>query len=123
MTNIFNHVLGEYERRAEMEYKKLKDFGRDDFLRTRDDMLLSINHETGQLLSTLARGVRARTIVEVGSSYGYSTLWLAQAAQATGGKLISLELHSKKQEYAREKIEQVGLSEFVDFRLGDARDT
>jgi predicted O-methyltransferase YrrM len=69
----------------------------------------------------VATGLQARTILEVGTSYGYSTLWLAAAARATGGKVISLELVLAKVEYARGAVAAAGLEHHVEFRVGDAR--
>jgi predicted O-methyltransferase YrrM len=54
--------------------------------------------ETGTVLNLLARGMGAKTIVELGTSYGYSTVYLAEAARATGGKVITFELAEKKGE-------------------------
>jgi len=85
-----------------------------------DEFLLSVGPATGQFLNLLARESEAKTILEVGSSYGYSTVWLAEAARATGGKVISLELRPEKQKHARASIEKAGLGGVVDFRLGDA---
>lgn len=48
------------------------------------------------LLNRLARGCKARTLLEIGTSYGYSTLWLAEAARQTGGTLISLDLAGRE---------------------------
>jgi predicted O-methyltransferase YrrM len=85
-----------------------------------DDLLLPIGPATASLLSTLIQETKSRAILEVGTSYGYSTVWLAEAARATGGIVTTLELHPRKVEYARAQIAKAGLAEFVDFRLGDA---
>ena len=57
-----------------------------------DDLLLSVGREAGILLYLLATGAQSRRILELGTSYGYSTVWLAAAARTTGGKVLSLEL-------------------------------
>jgi predicted O-methyltransferase YrrM len=62
-------------------------------------------------------------IVELGASYGYSTLWLADAARATGGKVHSLELSVGKVEYARGQLRRAGLEPYVEFHVGDALET
>jgi predicted O-methyltransferase YrrM len=85
-----------------------------------DDALLAVGPETGALLNNLVKDGGYRRIVEIGTSYGYSTLWLAEAARATGGKVISLDVAAKKQAYAEKMLEQAGLAEFVEFRCGDA---
>jgi predicted O-methyltransferase YrrM len=55
---------------------------------------------------------------ELGTSYGYSTLWLADAARATGGKVVSLELSQRKVDHAQAQLTRAGLADFVEFRIG-----
>jgi predicted O-methyltransferase YrrM len=62
-------------------------------------------------------------LVEIGAAYGYSTIWLADAARATGGKVHSLELSGKKVEYARGQLARAGLEAHVEFHVGDALET
>ena len=88
-----------------------------------DDLLLAIGPGTATIVSTLIREMKARAILEVGTSYGYSTVWLAEAARETGGIVTTLELHPHKVEYARAQLAKAGLAEFVDFRVGDALTT
>jgi predicted O-methyltransferase YrrM len=64
----------------------------------------------------------AKTIVELGTSYGYSTVYLAEAARATGGKVITFELAEQKARYAREQLARAGLEQFVEFQVGSALD-
>jgi len=116
-------VLRDYEKRSDAENVRFNAMSDDEFVKHRDEFLLSVGPATGQLLSLLAKQSKAKTILEVGSSFGYSTVWLAEAAQANGGKLITLEAIAEKQAYARAQIEKAGLAAFVDFRLGDARDS
>jgi predicted O-methyltransferase YrrM len=85
-----------------------------------DDLLLAIGPATATLVSTLIEESEARAILEVGTSYGYSTVWLAEAARATGGVVTTLELQPRKVEYARAQMAKAGLAEFVDFKVGDA---
>ena len=87
---------------------------------TRDDFLLAVGPSTGALMNTIAKDAGARHIVEIGTSYGYSTVWLAEAARATGGKVTTLDVAAKKQAYARDMLEKAGLAAFVEFRNGDA---
>ena len=76
--------------------------------------------ETGRLINILARSLKAPTILELGTSYGYSGVWLAEAARATGGRLITMELQDYKSNRAREMASQAGLADHVDFKVGDA---
>ena len=73
--------------------------------------------------AALASGVGAKKIVEIGGSSGISTIALAAAAQQTQGKLISLEIEPRRQAESKQTIARLGLSDFVDFRLGDAAQT
>src|ERR1700761_7851689 len=66
--------------------------------------------------------MRARTIVELGTSYGHSTVFLAEAARASNGKVISIDISADKQRYAQEQLTAAGLGSFVEFRTGDARE-
>jgi len=115
-------VIAEYEEREKAENILKREIGFDDDHSRRDEFLLSVGRSSAQLLSILAKSLKPKTILEVGGSYGYSTVWLAEAAQAVGGKLVTLEIHPRKQQYAREAIAKAGLSNSVDFWLGDARE-
>lgn len=116
-------ILAEYERRAEDEAWLMRSLPVEEGMRRRDEFLISVGRNTGTLLNLLAREHGARTILEVGTAYGYSTVWLAEAARATGGKVISLEIHPDKVTYARSMLRRAGLAECVEFRLGDARES
>jgi predicted O-methyltransferase YrrM len=75
---------------------------------------------SAEFLPALVSGVGAKKIIEIGGSSGISTIALAAAAQQTQGKLISLEIEPLRQAEAKKTIAKLGLSDFVDFRLGDA---
>ncbi|MFF3123618.1 O-methyltransferase [Streptomyces sp. NPDC057908] len=76
----------------------------------------------GKLLNLLARLQGARTVLEIGTLGGYSTIWLARALPE-GGKLVTLEFDPECAEIARANIERAGLSEIVEIRVGRALDT
>ena len=84
--------------------------------------LINVAPNQGKLLNILALAHGARTILEVGTLAGYSTIWLARALPA-GGRLITLEVDSKHAEVARANIARAGLADTVDLRLGRALDT
>ncbi|HEV2285502.1 MAG TPA: class I SAM-dependent methyltransferase, partial [Steroidobacteraceae bacterium] len=113
-------VLGEYEARARREEELWDTLGPEEAEQRIDEMLLPVGRATGTLLNLLAKEAGARRILEVGSSFGYSTVWLAEAARAVGGKVISLELRAAKTEYATERLRRAGLADCVEFRVGDA---
>lgn len=115
-------VLAEYDQRGVEEFKLRDHMSEDEWMSHRDDFLISIGRHTGQLLNVLIKGAKARNILEIGTSYGHSTVWLAEAARATGGKVVTIDEKANKQEYARGMLARAGLGGHVDFRLGDARD-
>jgi predicted O-methyltransferase YrrM len=123
MDQTVENILREYEKRSEEETKRTSNMDNSEFAKRRDEFLLSVGPATGQLLNLLATQAKAKTILEIGSSFGYSTVWLAAAARATGGRLITLEAIAEKQAYAQQQIQKAGLASYVDFRLGDARDS
>jgi predicted O-methyltransferase YrrM len=123
MDQAFHTVLAEYHQRAEVEAKLRDGISREDHLKQRDNFLLQIGEGPATILNTLVKEKGAKTIVEVGTSYGYSTLWFADAARATGGKVVTLDLHAYKQEYARAALERAGLAQYVEFKAGDARES
>jgi predicted O-methyltransferase YrrM len=85
-----------------------------------DQRMRAVGPDTGQLINILAKSLSAPTILELGTSFGYSGIWLAQAARATGGRLITMELHDYKSAFAREMAAKAGLADYVDFQIGDA---
>lgn len=116
----FDSVAAEYEARAERESREMYTIPPDQVMARRDEMLLPVGRETATFLQLLIRGSEARIIVEIGTSYGYSTLYLAQAAGEVGGRVTTIELAAAKSQYAREALTRAGLAEHVDFRVGDA---
>lgn len=80
----------------------------------------NLHPQSAEFLHSLAVGVAAKNALEIGGSSGISTIALAAAMQLTSGKLISLEIEPARQAESKETIARLGLSAFVDFRLGDA---
>ena len=122
MDQAVQRVLDQYETRAAAEAKLWHELEWDAIVREIDKFLLAVGPATGRLMNLLVKQAGFKVILEIGTSYGYSTLWLAEAARATGGRVITLELHAGKQDYARERLTEAGLASVVDFRLGDAKD-
>ncbi|RYZ87212.1 MAG: methyltransferase domain-containing protein [Proteobacteria bacterium] len=88
------------------------------------DQYLAIDETFGRFLYMSARMMRAKTIVEFGTSFGISTIYLAQALKENGGgRLITTEYEESKIEVARKNVSEAGLSAFVEFRQGDALET
>jgi predicted O-methyltransferase YrrM len=114
-------VLDEYQRRIEAERPRMqRALAEGTFAQIIDEMLLPVGPESGRLLNILAKSLKAPNILELGTSFGYSGIWLAEAARATGGRLVTMELSAEKSAYARETSKRAGLADFVDFRVGDA---
>jgi len=118
---VIERVLADFERRADEEQRRtsVNGFASENL----DDLLLSVGREAGMLLYLLATGARSRRILELGTSYGYSTVWLAAAARTTGGKVQSLELRDFKIEHARQALTRAGLSTRAEFHEGDCLET
>jgi predicted O-methyltransferase YrrM len=86
----------------------------------RPKRMLNITPDTGRLLWILVRVARARRILEVGTSNGYSTIWLADAARETGGRVVTLERSPEKVAEARANLARAGLADHVEIREGPA---
>ncbi|HEX7271130.1 MAG TPA: O-methyltransferase [Casimicrobiaceae bacterium] len=83
---------------------------------------IDVSPNQGKLLHLLARALQARSILEIGTLGGYSTIWLARALPSDG-RLITLEREPKHAAVARENIERAGLAQLVDVRVGAALET
>jgi predicted O-methyltransferase YrrM len=88
------------------------------------DIPLAVSRETGLLLYMLARGSRATSIVEFGTSFGLSALYLAAALRDNGGgRLITSEFEPSKVSRAKANLTAGGLADLVEIREGDALET
>jgi predicted O-methyltransferase YrrM len=88
------------------------------------NLYVSLSPKQGRLAYMVARSIGARTIVEFGTSFAISTIHLAAAVRDNGGgRVIGTEMVPSKLAQARANLEAAGLSEFVDIRAGDARET
>jgi predicted O-methyltransferase YrrM len=85
-----------------------------------DQVLLAVGPETGELLHILAGALDKPNILELGTSYGYSTIWLGAAAKAAGGSVTTIELADYKSAYAAEMADKAGLAGHIHFLVGDA---
>lgn len=84
--------------------------------------LLNITPETGRFLAILIRATGARQILEIGTSNGYSTVWLTWAAMATGGQVTTIERAVNKIAMARANLAQAHLADRVTVVQGDAHE-
>ena len=83
------------------------------------ERLRAIRPEVGQLLVTLIVATGARTIVEVGTSSGYSALYLASGARQTGGRVVTFDIDPAKVELAARTFAAAGVDDVVELRHGD----
>ena len=85
---------------------------------------IPVDRDAGRLLYTLVRGAFPGAVVEFGTSFGISTIYMAAAVRDRGaGVVVTSEIHQGKAERAREYIREAGLLDFVDLRIGDALET
>jgi predicted O-methyltransferase YrrM len=87
------------------------------------EFFIPVSREQGELLYLTARAIGARTIVEFGTSFAISTIYLAAAARANGGHVVGTEMEPAKVKAARANVAEAGLAQFVDIREGDAMKT
>jgi predicted O-methyltransferase YrrM len=111
MTESLQVLLSELERFGEAN---------DNATAERPRRMLNITRDTGELLSVLVRATSARRVLEIGTSNGYSTLWLASAARATGGAVTTVELADYKVGLARENFSRSGLASSITLVQDDA---
>ncbi len=111
MNDALDRLLGELER-----------FGKanDGAISERPRRMLNITRDTGEFLAVLVRSALAKRVLEIGTSNGYSTLWLASAAAAIGGSVTTVELSEYKAELASKNFERSGLSSRIALVREDA---
>lgn len=103
---------------------ELEQFGIDNdaVITDRPRRMLNITRDTGEFLSVLIRSMGARRVLEIGTSNGYSTLWLADAATAIGSRVTTVEMSPFKRSLAEENFRRAGLQGVIDQIAGDAGD-
>jgi predicted O-methyltransferase YrrM len=84
---------------------------------------LAVGPDSGRLLFALVAPNAGCEVLEIGSSHGYSTIWLAAAARILGGRVVTLEQEPGKIEVWHRNIADAGLEEWVELVAGDAKET
>jgi predicted O-methyltransferase YrrM len=92
----------------------------DEALEDRLERFRNVEPETAELLGVLVRAMQAKRVLEIGTSNGYSTIWLADAAEAVGGSVVSLEVEPERTELARSNLSDAGVAGFAELRTEDA---
>jgi predicted O-methyltransferase YrrM len=88
------------------------------------EAFIPVSPDAGRFLYTLVRAAQPGTVVEFGTSFGISTIYMAAALRDRGGgAIITTELQASKADRARQFMEEAGLSDLVDLRVGDALQT
>jgi predicted O-methyltransferase YrrM len=125
-------VLQDEETNAYFELREQKiaidnkDFYDEDLKRFLSDKMVALDREKALFCYLLCRSLRATRIVEAGTSYGVSTLYLAAAVrdnQVDNGIVIGTEHEPRKAEIARANFKKAGLNDYIDLREGDLRQT
>ena len=84
---------------------------------------LNVTTREGRVLRQLTEAVGAKRVVEIGTSSGYSTIWLAMGARAAGGKVFTHEIDPERIKIARANFEKAGLDDVITIIEGDAHET
>src|SRR6476619_3933265 len=104
MNNQLQELLAELEQFGN---------GNDSATTERSRKMLNITRDTGEFLAVLVRATVARRVLEIGTSNGYSPLWLASAAQEIGGSVTTVELAEYKIALAAANFARAGLARYI----------
>lgn len=108
-----------FQQRMQTLYQQFIAF---DALQTeRTQRYRNIEPESALFLAMQIRVQQSKKILEIGTSTGYSTLWLANAAQETQGQITTLEIEPDRTAQAQQYTQELGLDHVIDFRIGDAQ--
>lgn len=80
----------------------------------------NISRTTAEFMYNMIVDSKAQSVIEVGTSNGYSGIWLAKALKKTGGKLTTIEFYDKRLDIAKENFEKCGVADIIDTKKGDA---
>ncbi len=86
----------------------------------RNQRYLNIDRDDGRLLRIHVQSMNAKNVVELGTSTGYSTLWMALGLKATGGRITTYEIDRERADAARANFKRAGLDDRITLVLGDA---
>jgi predicted O-methyltransferase YrrM len=117
--------FSERASRGELQWREFDDAAH----RFMGDKLVALDRDKAALCYQLCRALRARTVVEIGTSFGVSTLYLAAAVRANvredggAGRVIATELEPDKAHRARGHFAEAGLADVIELREGDLRQT
>jgi predicted O-methyltransferase YrrM len=104
MSDSLDEILAELE-----QFGKTNDLA----VSERSQRMLNITRDTGEFLAVLVRAMRAQRVLEIGTSNGYSTIWLASAARAIGGSVTTVESSGFKIKLAAKNFARSGLAPWI----------
>ncbi len=85
--------------------------------------MMNVSPDDGRMLRLLTESIRARRVVEIGTSNDYSGIWFCLALRHTGGQLITHEINADRANLARENFKRAGVQQLVNLVEGDAHET
>ena len=114
MINLkIDSILKEIEKQEEFEQKNPEQI-------PNSEKVLAIGRNTGILFNIILQNMKAKKILEIGMSTGYSTIWFAEALGKNDGKIITIDQDEKKIQRAKLNFKNVGLENFIEIKHGDA---
>jgi len=113
MRENIRSVLKKLEKQAELEKSEKIQV-------SHDERMLAISSETGEFFNILLRAIKAKKILEIGMSVGFSTLWFADAVLANNGKIITIEENRNKIAMAKKNFEEADVSAQIEIQEGKA---
>jgi len=113
MKDSISNVLEELETQSNLEKTRKVDI-------PRQDRMLAVTKETGELLNMILRLKEAKNMLEVGTSVGYSTIWCAEAISENSGKIITIEQNQDKIKRANENFQKAEISDIITIKEGKA---
>ena len=115
MTDKISQVLKELEEQSVLEKSRKVNV-------PSEDRMLAITKETGELLNMILRLKRAKNMLEIGMSVGYSAIWCAEAILEQSGNIITIEQNPSKIKRAKENFQKAGISDMISIKQGLAID-
>jgi len=115
MNDILVKVLDDLEKRANLEKERKVDV-------KRNERMLAITKDTGQFFNILLHSKKAKNMLEIGTSVGYSTIWCAEAIKQNSGRIITIEKEDNKIDRAKKNFSEAGVDDIIDIKQGIALD-
>lgn len=84
------------------------------------EKVLAIGRDTGIFYNILLTSTKAKNVLEIGMSAGYSTMWFADVISKNDGKIITIDHDLNKIEHAKNNFEEAGVNDFIEIKHGDA---